>query len=130
MKHGTLGKVYVDGEVVFRQGDAGHCMYVVQDGAVEVLTHGDDGEVLLRVLGKGEIFGEMSLFDRSARSATVRAKGETRLLTLEKEGFLRRVHEDPSLAFNILRTMSRRIRELSEELAHVRAVTGAHEDSR
>jgi len=130
MKRGTLGKVYPDGAFVFRQGDAGHCMYVVQEGAVEVSTHGDAGEVPLRVLGKGEIFGEMSLFDRSPRSATVRAKGEARLLTLEKEGFLRRVHEDPSLAFNILRTMSRRIRELSDELARLHAATGVHEDAR
>lgn len=126
MSGGSLGKVYRDGEIVFRQGDAGHCMYVVQDGEVEVLAHCDGGDVSLRVLGKGEIFGEMSLFDRRERSATVRAKGEARLLTLEKEGFLRRVHEDPSLAFNILRMMSKRIRELSEEIGRMRATAGVH----
>ena len=126
MSGGSLGKVYRDGEIMFRQGDVGNCMYVVQDGEVEVLAHGDGGDVSLRVLGKGEIFGEMSLFDRRERSATVRAKGEARLLTLEKEGFLRRVHEDPSLAFNILRTMSKRIRELSDEIGRMRSMAGVH----
>ncbi len=129
MKSGALGKIYQDGEIVFRQGETGHCMYVVQEGEVEVVTQSDEGDVLLRVLGRGEIFGEMCLFDREARSATVRARGETRLLTLEQEGFMRRVHEDPSLAFNILRTMSRRIRELSEALARQRLVAGVHEDA-
>lgn len=126
MRSGSLGKVYRDGEIVFQQGDVGHCMYVVQAGEVEVLAHGDGGDVSLRVLGKGEIFGEMSLFDRHERSATVRAKGEARLLTLEKEGFLRRVHEDPSLAFHILRTMSKRIRELSDEIGRMRSMAGVH----
>lgn len=68
----------------------------------------------------------MSLFDRQPRSATVRVKGGARLLTLEKEGFLRRVHEDPSLAFNILRTMSQRIRELSDEVGRMRSLAGVH----
>jgi CRP-like cAMP-binding protein len=51
------------------------------------------------------------------RSATVRAVGEARILTVDRRTFLRRVQEDPSLAFNILRTMSGRIRELTEKLA-------------
>ena len=71
------------------------------------------------VLEEGEIFGEMAIFENEARSATVRARGEARVLTVDKKTFLRRVQEDPSLAFNLVRMMSRRIRRLSGEIAEL-----------
>lgn len=123
MSNGALGKVYADGEVVIREGEVGQCMYVIQEGEVEVSVHRQGQDVVLRTLGAGDILGEMSIFDREVRSATVRAKGEARLLTVDKQSFLRRVHEDPSLAFRIVQIMSRRIRELSEELAKHRTTS-------
>lgn len=121
MDRGSLGKVYRDGEVIVRQGEEGRCMFVVQEGEVEVFTRREGEEIPLRVLGQGAIIGEMSLFDRELRSATVRARGEARLLTIDKETLLRRVQEDPSLALHLIRNMSRRIRELSDELARSRS---------
>jgi CRP-like cAMP-binding protein len=55
------------------------------------------------------------------RSATVKALGRARILTVDRKGFLRRVQEDPSLAFRVLQTMSGRIRELTDEVARLRA---------
>lgn len=121
MSNGALGRVYGDGEIVVREGDMGSSMYVIQEGEVEVFVTRDGKEIPLRTLGAGEILGEMSVFDREVRSATVRARGEARLLTVDKESFLRRVHEDPSLAFRIVQTLSRRVRDLSAELARLRA---------
>ena len=120
MQVGALGREYADQEVVCRQGETGNCMYVVQAGKVEVLREGTGTEVILGELGPGEVFGEMAIFDRQPRSATVRAKGSARILTLDKRQFLRRVHEDPSLAFRILQGMSRRIRGLNEEVSRLR----------
>jgi CRP-like cAMP-binding protein len=114
---GGLGKVYADGEIIVRQGEPGDCMYVVQRGSVEVVQETESGPHILATLGEGEIFGEMVIFDRSPRSATVRAKGDVRLLTVDKGTFLRRVSEDPSLAFRIVKKMSQRIRELNSEVA-------------
>jgi CRP/FNR family transcriptional regulator len=99
-------------------------MYVIQAGEVEVVREGDGAEIALAVLGAGDVFGEMALFDREARSATVRAKGEARVLTLDKRTFLRRVHEDPSVAFRILQRMSHRIRQLNDEIARLSAEVG------
>ena len=96
-------------------------MYVIQAGEVEVVHEAGGAEVALAVLGAGDVFGEMALFDREARSATVRAKGEARVLTLDKRTFLRRVHEDPSVAFRILQRMSHRIRQLNDEIARLSA---------
>lgn len=111
MAHGVLGKMYKDGEDIVRQGESGNCMYVIQQGQAEVLLNRSERMFCVTVLGEGDFFGEMALFDREVRSATVRAKGEVRALTLEKTSFLRRVHEDPSLAFRMLEKMCRRIRK-------------------
>ena len=117
MTEGALGKVYASGELVVRQGDEGNCMYVVQAGTLEVLREEHDGDVRIAVMNAGDVFGEMSIFEHEARSATVRALGDARVLTVDKKTFLRRVQEDPSLAFNLVKNMSRRIRLLSEEVA-------------
>jgi CRP-like cAMP-binding protein len=120
MEHGALGKVYRNGESIVRQGESGDCMYVIQAGQVEVLQEREGKEIRLSVLDEGDVFGEMALFEREARSATVRALGDARVLTVDKKTFLRRVHEDPSFAFRILQKMSHRIRELDAELVRVK----------
>lgn len=125
MTSGELGKVYHDGEIVFRQGDVGDCLYVVQDGEVEVIDESGGQETLLRVAGRNELFGEMAVFEREKRSATIRARGEARILTIDKKNFLRRINEDPSLAFNLVQRMSRRVRELSTEVVRLRHQLGA-----
>lgn len=119
MKETELGKLYRGGEVIVRQGEQGSCMYVLQKGEVEVLFRDGDKEVCLAVLGEGDFFGEMGLFEQEVRSASVRALGDVSVLTVDKKTFLRKVHEDPSLAFNILQRMSHRIRELNAALVRL-----------
>jgi CRP/FNR family transcriptional regulator, cyclic AMP receptor protein len=111
-----LGKIYQNGETIIRQGDNGDCMFVIQEGRVSVVKELDSGEVELAVRGPGEFFGEMALFEHETRMATVRAIEKTRILTIDKKSFLRRVHEDPSLAYHLVQALSARIRQLSEEV--------------
>lgn len=120
MSKGDLGKIYRDGEVIIRQGDPGDCMYVIQEGKAEVLRETNGIEVQLAVLNEGDFFGEMAIFDHEVRSATVRAAGEVRVLTIDKRTFLRRITEDPSVAFRIVEKMSHRIRELDAELVRLK----------
>jgi len=115
-----LGKLYRDGEEIVRQNEVGDCMFVIQEGQVEVLSELDDDEFRLGLLGPGEFFGEMAIVEKQARAATVRAVGEARVLTVDKRTFLRRVQEDPTLALNILRTLCQRIRALDTEIAELR----------
>jgi CRP-like cAMP-binding protein len=117
MEAGALGKEYADREVICRQGERGDCMYVMQAGEAVALREEGDTEVTVGELTAGDVFGEMAIFDKQPRSATVRAKGKARVLTLDKRAFLKRVHEDPSLAFRILQRMSVRIRRLNEEMS-------------
>ena len=108
---------FAKGAVLFEEGQPGDCMYVIQSGTVEVIREVEGREVRLAELSEGDFFGEMALFDRDTRSATVRPLGEVRALTVDKKMFLRKIHEDPSLAFRIMQRMSGRIRELNGELA-------------
>ena len=117
MRNGALGKVYQGGEEIVHQGDIGSCMYVIQDGEVEVVRYQDGTTVQLAVLGRGEFFGEISLFGNEERSATVRAKGEARILTVDKKIFLRRIQEDLTLALRVFQTMADRIKDMNSRLA-------------
>ena len=118
-----LGKLFQDGETIVRQGDPGDCMYVIQSGEVEVVQHHGDADAHLGGMTAGDFFGEMALFQRENRAASVRAVGEARVLTIDKRTLLRRIEEDPLLAYNLLQTMSNRIREL-----HVRLKDALFED--
>ncbi|HET7294415.1 MAG TPA: cyclic nucleotide-binding domain-containing protein [Vicinamibacteria bacterium] len=120
MNEGVLGRDYADGELCCRQGELGDRMFVLQTGRAEVVCMEGGREVVIGELGPGEVFGQMALVDRRPRSASVRAKGPARILTLDKRAFLRRVHEDPSLAYKMLESMSQMVRRLDEELALLR----------
>jgi len=117
MRSNELGTLYAPGEPIIRQGEMGDCMYVVQSGEVEVVQSKEGGEQRLAVLKAGDFFGEMAVFEHEVRSATVRANGEARVMKVDKRTLMRRMKEDPLLAFNLLQTMSRRIRKLSNEAA-------------
>ncbi len=117
---GALGREYPDQQVICRQGDPGDSMYVIQAGEAIVLREENGSEIVVGKLAAGDVFGEMAIFERQPRSATVRAQGEVRVLTLDKRAFLRRVHEDPSIAFAMLQKMSHRIRVLDEELGRLK----------
>lgn len=120
MKRSGLGKIYRDGEIICREGEEGKTMYVIQSGRVEVVKDTDKGEVRLATLEEGDFFGEMALFTRLTRSATVKAVGEATVLSIDKKGFFTRAGEDPSFAFNLLDGMSRRIREMDDELSRLK----------
>lgn len=117
---GALGTIYRDGEMIIREGEMDNCMFVVQAGQVEVVQAGEHGEQHLAFLGPGDFFGEMAVFEREKRSASVRSAGESRVLKVDKKTLLRRIGEDPLLAVNLLQTMSHRIRDLNAEIAHHR----------
>ena len=116
---GGLGRLYRDGDIITRQGDVGTCMFVVQSGQIEVVSERDGLEAVLRGASEGEVMGEMAIFDREVRSATLRARGDARVLTLDKKNFLKRLHQDPSLAVRVIQTMSTRVRELGDQVARL-----------
>lgn len=121
MKSGELGKEYKNGEIIIKQGESGNCMYVIQSGEVEVLRDNDGKEVQLAIRKTGDFFGEMALFSREVRSASIRALGDARILTVDRKNLLSSIQKDPSLAFRIIETLSKRVRDLSEEIVAYKA---------
>jgi len=116
MEDNALGKIYEPGEVIFHQGEPGDRMYVIQDGKVEIVQERDGKETILAVRKQGEFFGEMALFEKEVRMATVRALGRARILSVDRKNLIRRIHQDPSLAYRIIQVLSQRVRELSQEV--------------
>ena len=69
---GELGKAYRHGDLLCRQGEPGDCLFVIQEGEFEVVREEDGREIVIRVARKDELLGEMAIFERAPRSATVR----------------------------------------------------------
>jgi len=90
-------------------------MYAIQSGKVKIMKNTPSGELAIAILGTGEIFGEMALFDRMPRSATAVASGEIRILSIDKKKLFQTISRDPTLVFKIIESMSQRIRRLDEE---------------
>lgn len=101
------------GEVIFKAGEEGHCMYVVQEGQVEVRI----GDKVLQTLGPGEVFGEMALVDKSPRSADVVALSDSRVVPVDEDKFMAHVHRTPFFALQMMRLMSDRLRLRVADLA-------------
>lgn len=116
MKNKKLGRLYQDGEVIIKQGEKGNCLYVIQQGKVEVIHETPHGDVKVAELGETEFFGEMGLFEEDVRSCTVRAAGEAKVLTIDKRNFYKSIHRDSSLAYRLLEKMSSRLREANEKI--------------
>lgn len=108
---------FADGDLIFMEGDDSREMYVVVEGEVVVSKRSTTGgEIELARLKKGNFVGEMSLLESLPRSATARAIGATRLLVIQPGGFLLKIRRDPTFAFEMLQTLSKRIRTTNENL--------------
>lgn len=105
-----------DGDLLFQEGELSNEMYVVVEGEVTVSKHSGRGEIPLATLKRGDFVGEMSLLESLPRSATARAKGSTKLLVIHPGGFLLKIRRDPTFAFEMLQSLSRRIRLTNENL--------------
>ena len=114
MKNKKLGQRYKDGELIIKQGTKGNCLYVIQEGMVEVIKETPEGDVKVAELGETEFFGEMGLFEENVRSCTVRALGDAKVLTIDKRNLYKSIHQDSSLAYRLLEKMSNRLREANK----------------
>lgn len=105
------------GETLFRKGEPGSSMFVIEEGEVEILLPVDPpvNEVQLSVLQEGEFFGELSLFADTPRTATARARTNTRLVEMQRGDFITFVMERPSIGVSMLAEMAKRL-QLTNDL--------------
>jgi CRP-like cAMP-binding protein len=109
-------------EVIFEENSPGAEMFVVHSGKVRLFTRGEDGEeVTLATVEEGGFFGEMTLIDKSPRSATAVAEEDARLVVLDRPRFLYMIRQQPKFAFAVMGGLCGRIREANAALARARA---------
>jgi len=97
-------------QTVFKKGDNGHALYIISGGKVRI--H-DNGHVLSR-LGKGEVFGEYSLFDYETRSASVTAEEDAKFYKLEQEAFYALMAGNTEVMHGVLKVLIQRMRYMNE----------------
>jgi uncharacterized membrane protein len=107
------------GAVLFRAGDEGDAMYLIEAGKVRICMRAKDGhEVTLTELERGDFFGEMALLDGKRRSADARVAEDARLAVLSREHFLSFMRSNPNVALEMLTALANRLRHTDELLRH------------
>lgn len=123
-------RVLPRGELLFRQGDAGDAMYLIEAGRARVYIVDEGGEeVTLAELARGDFFGEMALVDGKARTANVRATEDTRVAALAREDFLAFVRRNSDVALAMIGAISDRLRR-TDDLLRRRVSRNANEEER
>ena len=113
----TLVKVS-KGNTLFKEGDAGDRLFVVVEGKLKLGTSSMDGrENLLSILGPGDMFGELSLFDPGPRTATATAVTDARVLALAHDQVIGLVTQHPQVSLELLARLAQRLRRTNEVLA-------------
>jgi len=108
---------FTKGATIFEVGDAGDALYVVRSGSVQVYVESTDGKkIIVGDNGPGEIFGEISLLDGGARTATAVATEDTELLELERSDLEQLIRRYPHTAMDLLGVMGTRLRATDELL--------------
>lgn len=103
------------GSVLFAEGDEGDHLYVIVEGKLKLGTSSGDGrENLLSILGPGEMFGELSLFDPGPRTSTATAVTDAKLLSLGQEKLIPWLATNPNVSLHLLARLAQRLRRTNE----------------
>jgi CRP/FNR family cyclic AMP-dependent transcriptional regulator len=106
------------GQILFKEGDAGDRLFVVVDGKLKLGTTSNDGrDNLLSILGPGDMFGELSLFDPGPRTATATAVVDSKLLALANDQVIGWVKEHPQVSLQLLGRLAQRLRKANDVLS-------------
>ena len=113
---------------LFRQGDMGDAMYLIESGRVRISIRDEDKqEVTLAELAQGDFFGEMSIIDGRNRSADAKVIEDSRLAVLSRDAFLTFVRKKPDVALEMLSALTDRLRR-TDELLRSRVSRNANEE--
>ena len=110
------GQTFDAGKVIFREGDQGEHMYIIQSGQVRISKNVGGREHELAILEKGDFFGEMAIVSRIARTATATAVNTTQLLAFDRPGFMGMIEKNAKIALNIIDKLSRRLQNANSQI--------------
>src|SRR5688572_4208236 len=111
------GKTYQRNAVVLTEGEMGDSLYMIQSGKVKVVIGDEEGrEIILKILGPGDFFGEMSMIDKEPRSASVTTLEPATFLILTHAAFERCVEQAPRIAKVVMQILAQRVREADRKI--------------
>ncbi len=113
-----LLRVYPKGTMIFSECQSGSEMYIIQEGSVRITKVVDGQEVILAVLKKGDMFGEMALLENKPRSASAIAHENCRLMTVNRKNFDQMVATQPQLIARLTTTLAERLWSMYRQLAN------------
>jgi CRP-like cAMP-binding protein len=115
MEKGTLfekyGTVVKAGRALFKEGEPGDTMYIIQKGRVKITKRIGSIEKILMVLQKGDFFGEMAIVNQAPRTATATAVDNCELLCFNRQGFLSMISKNSNIAMNIIEKLCVRLQK-------------------
>ncbi len=118
-----FGKTFPKGTVLFREGDTGEEMFIIQRGKVQVRKRVGTGEEVLAELGDGEFFGEMALLIGEGRSATVEVIEESKVLVIRPDTFSTLLKTNVDIAIKMLKKMASRLKATDKTIEAVLSVS-------
>lgn len=109
-------RLYEAGETLFNEGEEGDCLFVVRRGSLRVSCRSQSDEVELARLSEGSVVGEMSIIDRSPRSAKVTSLENTAVLVIPQKGFEQLLWQFPNWLSSLLKSLVARLRESNRKV--------------
>ncbi len=106
-------EVLQQGNLVFKEGEPGDCMYIINTGEIEI----HKGNTTLAILQAKEVFGELSLLDAETRSATATVKTDCLLFKIDQQPFYALIESRPEVAMGFIKILSKRLRQINEKAA-------------
>lgn len=114
----AVPRTFEPGQVVFREGDSSDTCYIVHSGQARAISEHPDGRTItLATFGRGDIFGELAMFEDERRSATVEAVQPTTVVAVLGPDMRRLMGEHPGISSRLVVALGRRLRETNERLA-------------
>jgi uncharacterized membrane protein len=111
------GREVASGTALFRAGDKGDSMYLIQSGRIRIAVNDEDGhEIVLAELAQGDFFGEMAIIDGQQRAAGATVIEDAHLLILSRDNFLRFINSNPGVALEMLSAVFQRLRHTDKML--------------
>jgi CRP/FNR family cyclic AMP-dependent transcriptional regulator len=108
--HETNTLNLASGDTLFKAGDTGDAMFVLLDGAMDVMV----GDKVVEHSTRGAIVGEMALIDQSPRGATVVAREACRLVKIDQRRFLYLIQQNPFFATHVMKVLADRLRQMNQ----------------
>ncbi len=111
-----FGRSVKNNEIIFKEGDDGDQMYIIQEGSVKISRIIGNREHIIDILGKGDFFGEMAIVSRIKRTATATAIGNIQLLAFNREGFVQMIEKNAKIALNIIDRLCKRLEHAHQQI--------------